>query len=641
VILELLTDSVDETIKKASVITFALSRATQGFVKGSQKITNLIQLSCIVRRVVSGILIVGYSVMQQPASFQITSIDYSGAIRHPKRTRKKNLQRVSGDGRIRLSPPTVATRFVRQGTELRDFSRKIEKHFFSFTVEEPDEQQKEEQEKSSPSFFNFNNSYLNKNTLYIIDQARDTVNWALREGFELSSTIDRTLKTGFIFYPQIISAKQTIYADGSRSDRDARTRPKLTNTLRTEQVIDPNYQSPLLRASYKHDHGPKDKLLPPGGTQAKPHQSYLSSSEEGLPRQPEDTKSHRRHHHHHPNVDKTQSSYSKLPEAIAASLPSMLYRALPYNDIISYSKINLDDVEKIAQLSGKIVFDRIRYRVMQDEGGEEEKERLGQTIQKLEQSNYENSHTLAYKPAIADIPKIIGNIDDNYYSFDYPAITIAKTLSQKFRFPKPLEIIQRSYIASSSYIPDAGRVVPQKIANLAIPSSARTDDKIPSSDKLRSPSSLAPLLNGTVIKDMISAMRPLMSSPFYGLTVIASSLATTTDKMPLNGRRTAAITQQQQNLEAEKKMTRMMGANSAWNTTYEAFLDSINGGKDSNNNNGSHLRINTPRYDRDVDVHYQLKGQDKIEDEELELRDLKRKIEQILNEELRKYGFQI
>ena len=656
----MLTGSVEQTIKRASVLTFALSNATQGFVTGSQRITDLIEFSCIVRRAVSGIVVVGCKFMQQPASLQITRIQYSGAIPPPpQRMRKKNLKRVSADRNITLSSAAAAAalsaKFTRKrATELKDFHHKVQRDSFSLTNEDSDEQQKhqeqeheqvqpkEEQKKSS--FFSFkNSSYFNENTLNIVRETRNTINGAIRGGFEVTSSINRTLKSGFLLRPKIISSKQSIHDDVSRSDRHARSVPKLTNTSRAEQVIEPNYQS-LTRAPYKHDDGSKDELLQRDEPKVEPHQFSPSSSGGSLPRQSEGTKSSSSSHPAAPfpsNVDKkTQSHRWKLPEVIAASLPSMLYRSLQNNDIMGYTKINLDNVERIAQLPGKIVFNRIHYGSKQVQEEEEKKKQAGQTIQKLEQSDHEKSHNQAYDTTITDMPEIIGNVNgNNYYSFVSPAI-IAKTLSQRFRFPNPLEIFQRSDMMPSSNVPDATRFVPQKIANSTIHSSSKTDDKIPALDAsdYYSSSPLVSMLNSTKIKNIASAMGPIVSTEVYRLTKSVSSLTIAADNVPLQRKR--GVITAQQNAETPKSMTMMTTemsmASKNGNDSNEPFVDGING-----KYSRGHFTNSPSQYDKDDTEYYHLRRQYNAEDEELELRDLKRKIEQILNEELRKYGFQI
>jgi hypothetical protein len=659
-ILELLTGSVEETIKRASVVSSTLSNATQGFVTGSQRIMDLIQFSCIVRRAISDILVVGCRFMQQPAIFQITKIDYSGAIPPPlpQRMRKKNPKRVSADSNITLSSAAAAAalsaKFTRKRTtELKDFHHKVQRDSFSLTNEDSDEQQKhqeQEQEQVQPkeeqkksSFFSFkNSSYFNENTLNIVGETRNTINGAIREGFEVTSGINRTLKAGFLLRPQIISTKQSIYDDSSRSDRHAKSIPKLTDTSRAEQVIEPNYQS-LSRAPYKHDDGSKDEPLQRDESKAEPYQSSPSSSGGELPRQAEGTKSSSSSHPAPllpPNVDKKMQSHSwKIPEVIAASLPSMLYRSLQYNDIMGYTKINLDEVEKIAQLPRKIVFDRILYGSKQVQE-EEKKKQAGQTIQKLEQSDHEKSHTQGYDTAISDTAKISGNVNDNYYySFVYPAI-IAKTLSQRFRFPNPSEIFQRFSMMSSSHVPDAIRFAPQKIASSATHSSGKTDDKIPNSDDSHSssPFPFPPLLNSTLTKNITSAMGPIVSTEVYRLTESVSSLTIAADNVPLQRKR--RVITPQQNAEAPKSMTTMTTeismANKNSDDSNEPFVDGISG-----KYSRGHFTNSASQYDKDDTEYYHLRRQYKAEDEELELRDLKRKIEQILNEELRKYGFQI
>ena len=599
--------------------------------------------------------------MQQPASLQITRIQYSGAIPPPpQRMRKKNLKRVSADRNITLSSAAAAAalsaKFTRKrATELKDFHHKVQRDSFSLTNEDSDEQQKhqeqeheqvqpkEEQKKSS--FFSFkNSSYFNENTLNIVRETRNTINGAIRGGFEVTSSINRTLKSGFLLRPKIISSKQSIHDDVSRSDRHARSVPKLTNTSRAEQVIEPNYQS-LTRAPYKHDDGSKDELLQRDEPKVEPHQFSPSSSGGSLPRQSEGTKSSSSSHPAAPfpsNVDKkTQSHRWKLPEVIAASLPSMLYRSLQNNDIMGYTKINLDNVERIAQLPGKIVFNRIHYGSKQVQEEEEKKKQAGQTIQKLEQSDHENSHTPGYDTAISDNNKIIGNVKNNnyYYSFVSPAI-IVKNLSQRFRFPNLLEIFPRSDMMSSSNVPDAVWFAPQKIASSGIRSSGKTDDKIPTSDDSHYSSSslLAPLLNSTLTKNITSAMGPIVSTEVYRLTKSVSSLTIAADNVPLQRKR--RVITAQQNTEAPKSMTTMTTeismANKNSDDSNEPFVDGING-----KYSRGHFTNSASQYGKDDTEYYHLRRQYNAEDEELELRDLKRKIEQILNEELRKYGFQI
>jgi hypothetical protein len=568
-----LTASVQETIKRASALTSGFVHVTQSFVIGYQQITDLIQFSSILRRAVSDILIDACRIVQQPANFQITRIYYSGALPYPKAT-KRSPKRVSADTSITLSTPALSTRFARKGREPKDSHRSMQEDF-SFAKEEPSPQQKEEQPSNT------------------VEEARNTVNRALRQGFEITSTINQRLTEGFTFLPQIISVRQQA------------NRQELTDDAsQAEQIMDQNYQ-PALHPSYKHYHRFKDQPLT---TKRSDGEFYHSASEERFPSQHKVTRSD------HASVSKTQSYSWKLPEIIASSLPSTLYRALPYS-IMTYSNINLDNVRKIHQLSSKIFFDRIAS------GLEGEDKRQGQTMQKAEQDNYEIPHMSAYYTAMADMSKTIGNVADNYYySFDYPAI-MTKPSSQVFGFTNPLEIIQRSYTISSSYIPDAIRFIPQKITNL----------KIRSSDESLSSSSFLFSLKGTLGKSNISAMAALANTQkIYRLTESGggSLLPAAADNLRLQTERKVTM---RQDVEADKSMAMFNNNN---NSAYQSFLDDID-------DKGSDFTISTPQYEDDDKVHYQLKGQNNIEDEELDLRDLKRKIEQILNEELRKYGFQI